>query len=265
MSYCHICHSIPCICNENSSSQPPIHPQDLFGLPFKCREGIDTPRFSSPNSPLSQEELDELQACIERANHILRSLVPDRDPNNLRQLQLHFLNLRGAVVSAKILCGCSHQAKKDDKDYKHEELKIIKKKGKITTAGRDFLQINPTGSYLFILYEKLHSISRSEDIMMEHEQEFIHADEQTRRKLTLQFGEFVAKNNELVNLFFGVPLLVYLKDFKGHDVVVRTNDGKVKGILTEIDGDQITLLNKMDRVEVNLRDICYLKVVNVKE
>ena len=101
MNSCSNCFNTSCTCEM----QPPVNPRNLFGSPFDCRKQIKTRRFASANSPLTPEELDELQECIEAINDLLRSLGSRRDPNNTRQLQLHFLSLRGASVKAEIICG----------------------------------------------------------------------------------------------------------------------------------------------------------------
>ena len=101
MNSCSNCFNAPCTCEM----QPPVNPMNLFGSPFDCRKQIKTRRFASSNSPLTPEELDELQECIEAINDLLRSLGSRSDPNNTRQLQLHFLSLTGAHVKAEIICG----------------------------------------------------------------------------------------------------------------------------------------------------------------
>ncbi len=89
---------------------------------------------------------------------------------------------------------------------------MIRKNGKLATAGRDFIQINPVGSALFILYGKLLSISRNDCDEEEREPKFINADQETRRELAFNFGEFVSKNTDIENLFFGIPLYQGVKE-----------------------------------------------------
>ena len=213
MNNCLNCFNNPCACEM----RPPVDPMNLFGSPFDCRKQIKTRRFASANSPLTQEELDELQACIEAINDLLRSLSSRSNPNNTRQLQLHFLSLRGAIVKAEIICGMVQRAEGasetavnevDTVTNRHDSTCIerLEKKGKLATAGRDFIQINQVGSAVFILYSHLISIARHDCPPDEHEPEFICADKMTRRELTFNFGEYVAKNPDYINLFFGNPL-----------------------------------------------------------
>lgn len=297
MSRCHDCHERECICRKSN-----LKPTDLFGSPFNCKKQIRTRRFTSPNSAFSPDELDQLQECIEKANHLLRSLANESDPTNTRQLQLHFLGLRGVRVKVKILCDI--ELPEDDEDEielfgnledeiegflvneeieldeemdvndeevnnKEEsedaEMKIIRKKGRVTTAGRDFIQINQVGSAVFVLYNRLLSVSRDCKKPSENEPEFLDANSQTRRELAFNFGEFVAKNLELVNLFFGIPLSLQLKEYIGKEVHVRTDDGYAKGTLVCAGNGEIDLLMKENNQErINIDDICYLEVLNLK-
>jgi len=266
--------------------QPPVNPMNLFGSPFNCRKQIKTRRYASDNSPLSQEELDELQECIEAINDLLRSLGSESDPNNTRQLQLHFLSLRGAIVKAEIICGIEQldlnveevdienidndvEIDADELDITNNMIericfKVIEKKGKLATAGRDFIQINQVGSALFILYNNLISIARGKCEPDGQEPEFICTNQATRRELTFNFGEFVSKQPDLVNLFFGIPLHVQLKEFIGKDVKGQSGEQFFYGTLVKVDNGNIQILNKMGEVNINIDELCFIEVLNLK-
>ena len=261
MNNCLNCFNDPCACKM----QPPVDPMNLFGSPFDCRKQIRTRRFASANSPLTQEELNELQACIEAINDLLRSLGSRSDPNNTRQLQLHFLSLRGARVKAEIICGME-QLEEDEAVTDMDERKcieVLKKKGKLATAGRDFIRINQVGSAVFILYSHLISIARDKCAPEEQEPEFICANQATRRELTFNFGEFVSKNKDLVNLFFGIPLHVQLKEFLGKDVKGKTDETIFCGTLVKVDEGTIRILNKAGEEDINIDELCFIEVLDI--
>ncbi|MDN4492794.1 hypothetical protein [Ureibacillus aquaedulcis] len=241
---------------------------DLFGSPYFCQRRIRTRKFASPNSPLDQEALDDLQSCIEGANDLLRSLGSRRDEDNTRQLQLHFMEMRGEIVSAKILCECeSFEAEESPNTLENNSTmtSTICLDGKIATAGKDFLQINQNGSAVFILYKKLLSIKMNDFIEeVDLEPQFIDAEKNLRRKLAFNFGEFVSKNPNFLNLFFGVPLFCILTEYCGKDSIVFTTKGMVKGTISGIDRDQVTLLDNRGEIDIDLDEICYLKVINLK-
>ncbi|MCM3387110.1 hypothetical protein M3649_03060 [Ureibacillus chungkukjangi] len=261
MERCINCQSSPCRCHQ---------PKDLFGSPFYCQRRIRTKKFTSPNSPLDQEELDFFQSCIEAANDLLRSLGSRSDEENTRQLQLHFLEMRGEIVSANILCECGRfrfdaEESPDTPDIDNTITETLCLDGKIATAGRDFLQINQNGSAVFILYKNLLSIKMKECIEeFDLEPEFIDADKNLRRKLAFNFGEFVAKNPNFINLFFGIPLFFMLKQFCGKEICIFTTKGMVKGTLSGIDMEHVKLLNNSGEINIDIDEICYLKVINLK-
>jgi hypothetical protein len=303
MNSCHKCQSNSCVCNTNKVKDdfPCIDLTclhvDLFGSPFDCKKQIPTPRFSSPNSPLPPKALDRLQQCIEEANDLLRSLGSESDPDNRRQLQLHFLSIRGADVILKIICkeqeikeneqeieavnrnrqkyikmkkinGKEIEPKLRLKMYKRRKAKrsIIMKNGKIFTAGRDFIQINEVGASVFVFYDRLISVARDKcEHVKQPEQELIDVNRKVRRELAFNFGDFVSKNPELVNLFFGIPLFKQLKEFLGKDVKVKIFDEEIVGTLVKVDEGSLRILKKNDKeMEINLNEICFVKVFNLK-
>lgn len=299
MSGCSECQSNSCVCVKGDlpcKDLTCLH-VDLFGSPFDCKKQIPTPLFSSPNSPLPPKALDRLQQCIEEANDLLRSLGSESNPDNRRQLQLHFLSIRGANVILKIICeeqeleeneqeiesvNRNRQIKKRVKKISKKEIEpelslkmnkkskgkwsIIEKKGKIFTAGRDFIQINQVGSSVFVLYDQLISVARDEcEHVKQPEQELIDVDRKVRRELAFNFGDFVAKKPELVNLFFGIPLFKQLKEFLGGDVKVKIFDEEIVGMLVKVDEGSIQVLKKNNKnIEVSLNEICFVKVFNLK-
>ncbi|QCR32293.1 hypothetical protein [Lysinibacillus sp. SGAir0095] len=259
MEGCLNCHSSPCTC---------IQPKDLFGSPFYCQKRIRTRKFASPNSPLDKEELDDLQSCIEGANDLLRSLGNQRDEENTRQLQLHFLEMRGEIVSADIICECESGDAEESSNILQNDRIMFRNfclNGKIANAGRDFLQINQNGSAVFILYKNLLSIKK-DDCKEEFEldPEFIDAEKNLRRQLAFNFGEFVSKNPNFINLFFGIPLFFMLGQFCGKDIVIVTAQGQFKGTLSGVDEDSIELVNKKGKFHLEFDEVCYLKVFNLK-
>ncbi|MFC7684996.1 hypothetical protein [Ureibacillus sp. GCM10028918] len=213
--------------------------------------------------------MDFFQSCIEAANDLLRSLGSRSDEENTRQLQLHFLEMRGEIVTANILCECGRlriDAEESPNLPKNDSaIETICLDGKIATAGRDFLQINQNGSAVFILYKNLLSIKMKDCIEeFDLEPEFIDADKNLRRKLAFNFGEFVSKDPNFINLFFGIPLFFMLKQFCGKDICIFTTEGMVKGTLSAIDMDHVKLLNNRGEMNIDFDEVCYLKVINLK-
>ena len=89
--------------------------------------------------------------------------------------------------------------------------------------------------------------------------------EVTRREMVLNFGEFVAKRPGLVNLFFGIPLHIQLLNYLGEDVKVKTdNHHIIEGTLFEADEGKIRVENRNGPTEINMDQICFLEVINMK-
>lgn len=216
-----------------------------------CPEQIPTRRFASANSPLPPRSLDELQECIEAANDLLRSLGNRRDPNNQRQLQLELLALQDICVKAEINCG---------RQKKREKIGIL------VTAGRDFIEINSSedGDLVFVLFNRLITIDRDKSFKtnIHPEQDLIDADKCTKRELSLNFGEFVAKRPELINLFFGIPLHLYLLKFIGEEVKVKTDDETIMNTtLSNVEEGRIEVKGLDGTIGINMDEICFIEII----
>ncbi|RFU61436.1 hypothetical protein [Peribacillus glennii] len=218
---------------------PASVPNDQFCTPFNCPKPIPTPRFNSPNSPLPPNELNKLQACIEEINDTLRTIGNPREPGdpNQRQLQLHFRALRYSLV--KVVVDCHNQ-----------EMEIL---GILEEAGANFIQVNTLDEKKFIPFEKIcflkHEDARSENI--EHEQELLKINTCIRRDITLNFGEIVGRSPELINLFFGIPLHLFLQSFLGCEIEVKSeaDEELLRGILCSVDEDQFRIQLCVEEME----------------
>ena len=117
------------------------------------------------------------------------------------------------------------------------------------------------------MYERLISLSRENYEVSGHlEQEFIDADRATRREMVLNFGEFVSKRPELVNLFFGISLHIQLLNYLGEDIKVNTGDNNtINGILIEADEGEIRVENRNGTTDINMNEIFFIEVLNMKE
>lgn len=288
-------HYQKCQCNlcvrkstESNHDKSSLH-TNLFGSPFNCKKQIPTPKYPSANSLLSPKELDKLQHEIEEANNLLRSIGSVPNINNRRQLQLYIMSIRGTDVILSLICKKQEpeieqgvktknvvKNMSGDKQERHLSLsktdeskingRIIELRGKIYTAGRDFIQINGVGYSIFVHYDRLLSIARDQcEYDKQPEQELIDVDQKMRRALAFNFGDFVSHNPELVNLFFGLTLYQQLNEYLGEEVKVRTFSEEIVGTLVKVDEGSIQILNKNNiEKNLNLNDICYIKILNLR-
>lgn len=79
--------------------------------------------------------------------------------------------------------------------------------------------------------------------------------------MVLNFGDFVSKNPELVNLFFGLSLHMHLKHYLGKDIKVKTNDHRMmEGTLVKVESEKVKVKNKDKSKEISWNEICFLEV-----
>ncbi|MGE5481514.1 MAG: hypothetical protein ACM3VX_01220 [Bacteroidota bacterium] len=261
--------------------------------PSPCPPQIPTPRFSSPNSPLPPEELEQLKACLERVNDLLRTLGNPPDPWNKEALRLHLRRLRGERrgkrVVVEVACaqgpGCGEADSGGCESYA----------GRVRDAGKDYLEL--------ALGEREESGERDEG---EHgpvrEQHAGRHDEQhvlipysrtctvtakrydddeesapalplgpidispdinpdLRRDLVLNFGKTVAGNPDLISTFFGLPLHLRLRQVVGSQTIVRLDRETVAGKLFDLDENSIKVRTALGvERQINLADVCAILI-----
>lgn len=255
MKRCLTCNRFTCIC-EMDSQKKNSNCYEESG--HNCPKKIKTPLYASPNSGLSEEQLNELQHCIEEANDLLRTLGARSNPENTRQLQLHLLKLQGLPVSVKIQFNFEGLRERTIKKILENETidSTLEIKGVLGISGRDFIQLDTKSGCIFIFYERLASVTRSEEDH-EHKQE-MHS-QKINKELVFNFGKYVSTKPDLINLYFGIPLHMLLQDYIGENVEVKTDKEKVSGTLATIDENtvQIKIANKNRVKKIPLQAICY--------
>lgn len=239
-----------------------------------CKRENSIKSYPSPNSPLSSKKLDELQECIEVANDLLRSLGNKPEPDNTRQLQLHLLELQGKFIHVTYLFGRIGESEEteeleengveeseEEEIEEQEEYSSGKLSGVIETAGRDFLQVNVLDKSIFVLYNRIISVALDDKNNCKTEKNSSMIDNKDKRELVLNFGEFVAKKFELVNVYFGIPLYKQLQEIKGKDVQITREDKQVfKGVLIEVEENRVTIENTRETIEIGFDEISLLEV-----
>ena len=257
MKRCLKCNRFKCICEMDSQKKNSDCYEESAN---NCPKKIKTPLFSSPNSGLPEEQLNELQHCIEEANNMLRTLGTQSNPENTRQLQLHLLKLQGLPVSVKIQFNFKGLRERTIRKILENEAVDSTEEimGVLGISGRDFIQLDTNSGCIFIVYERLASVTRSEN---DHEHKpDMHA-QKINKELVFNFGKYVSTQPDLINLYFGIPLHMLLQDYVGENVVVKTDQQIVSGTLVTIDETtvQIKIANMSRIKKIPLQDICYFK------
>ncbi|MBE3577906.1 MAG: hypothetical protein IMX00_09495 [Limnochordales bacterium] len=230
---------------------------------FPCPPRVPTPRFSSPNSPLPPEELEQLKACLEEVNDLLRTLGNPPDPKNKETLRLHLRRLRGQRVLVEMACGgggtYAHGGGQDEGEGQENGGQESEKTGQgrsyagiLRDAGKDYLELDwgkrekrgdreeqrrvllPYGRVCMVTVQ-----DPDESFEPPHHPELIDIDPDLRRDLVLSFGRVVASNPELISIFFGLPLHLRLRQEAGVRITVRLEGDTVTGQLSEVDEESI--------------------------
>ncbi|SEM11805.1 hypothetical protein SAMN05192533_10176 [Mesobacillus persicus] len=130
--------------------------------------------------------------------------------------------------------------------------------GRVHLVGRNFVLLKNEEKEIFIPLLKVCSIFlKNRYATPANEADLLCIDPCFRRALTFQFGETVASSPELIQLFYRIPLNIYLLLLEGKKVRVRLADRLVVGTLIKVDKEQIRLCLKNDKEKtISLNQIC---------
>jgi hypothetical protein len=285
-------------CESSSSSIP----ADDFCLPDGCPERIDTPKFPSPTSCLSEERLHALEEKIDSANRLLLDLgLSNEQSENGRRIL--FDGLKGQTVKIKLTCSHEEKEQHPEAEAENEPIELVeqseiesktpsqklktkrllkkvnKKKnllikrkrklrkknkgvieGKVQLVGRDFVQLMEKGQKILIPFSKVCvTLTKKQFQPAVHEPSMINIDPCFRRELTFNFGETVANDPELVQLFFRIKLSMYLKTSVGERIIVKTDSERLQGIVKSVDSKNIIIDNTAgSSTRISLNSVCYI-------
>lgn len=132
--------------------------------------------------------------------------------------------------------------------------------GKVHLVGRNFVELKKIGIKILIPLSRICVIltkRRFEPAV--HEPALLDIDPCFRRELTFNFGETVAANPELIQLFFGIQLSKYLESFYGDKLNFYTEQGQMQGILKGIENGTILLEDLAGNpAPIPAESICYI-------
>ena len=276
-----------------SSSSPANRQEDDFCLPDDCPELIETPRIPSPTSCLPEGRLHELEEKIDAANTMLLDLGLSGEQPQLGR-RILFDGLAGKLVKIKISCSdqddnntdanpietikeVTNKKIKKSKRYKKKRLvnkyKVKHKKryknkksknfleGFVKLVGSDFVQLQKNGKSFIIPFSKICLVlSKERYEPPKRKVPLADVDPCFRRDLTFKFGETVADDPELVQIFYRIRLSMYLKVFADEKVTIYTNSKKEIGFFKGIENGKVILDNHDGQVKgLSLSSVCYLK------
>lgn len=83
-----------------------------------------------------------------------------------------------------------------------------------------------------------------------------------KRELLLNFGEFVVKRFELINLFFGIFFYLYFLKFFGEEVKVKIDDEIIMNVmLFEVEEGRIEVKGIDGIIGINMDEICFIEII----
>lgn len=176
---------------------------------------LQTFGISSPTTALPEKQFIELRACIEEANHILRSLGNPPQPDNPRQLELKLSSFKDQYVKIQM----SFRGK----------FRTIE--GFLLQAGRNYIQFWSKNRLRYIKYDQLVSISAEHcETLFPSDSHQACRSEELNCALLYSFTETVSGSVELLNRFYGIPLSIALLQHAGQKVVLQLTKSKRKKI-----------------------------------
>lgn len=204
--------------------------------------------ITSPTTPSTTEETRLLMEYIDRANMFNLS---ERDEKRGKVLKLRkfFKMKRNQQVEVYANCGTES----------------LYKVGKVSTIGRDFVMLTTLKERMWIPYSVIESANIPYGIpnYSNTHQHFLF-DNNLRNKLVLQFGETVAKRDQLKQQFFEESIQTNLETWKETWVVVflDTNKKKVGKISSCKDG-KLVLTFFGEYLHMNVKDLKYIETIRL--
>lgn len=196
--------------------------------------------FTSPASSLPLYELKMLQEYIHGANlKNLGSSLPHY--KNQMMLLKFFKHKKNQVVEV----------------YSRNGEEVIHTFGKVNTIGRDFVMLKTLYRRIWIPYHAIHSAKTpigTPDLPSSHQH--VVYDEELKRKLLNNFGEYVAGKEVLKQQFFEESLVTNLKSWQGTILNIYVAQ-KYKGKLFEVMKEKL-YLKQRHKKEIAIGNINYI-------
>ncbi|MBM7659722.1 ribosome maturation factor RimP [Bacillus mesophilus] len=241
------------VCNEFRCPEfVPANAPDDFCIPEECcPDKIPQPKFPSPNSCLSEEELEEVEANLEEVNNLLLDLglSGEREPNEI--FKEAFDGLVGQQVIVKLNCPSLIR-----------EGKNMSVKGRVYLVGQDFVLLKRKKSDVLVRFKQVLLIKlKNRYAEPESEARLNDIDPCFRRRLTFNFGEVVSSSPELIQLFFRLNLKIYLMLLIGETVKVSLDGRKMKGKICEVHDESFTIKMKKKEREIPMNNVCKISLL----
>jgi hypothetical protein len=229
---------------------------DVYIPESSCPECIKTAQLPSPNSCLPEDELRELEAKIDAANKLLLDLALSNErPEEARRKS--FEGLVGQIVGVEIDCSIDAVTLPGDTAG---GIRVLQ--GRIHLAGEDFVLLRDNRKETIIPFEKIRLINPENRLAdPPNEPQLIDIDPCLRSAITFNFGETVASSPELIQIFFGISMKIYLLLLLNKKIKLMLVDEELNGTVMNVYEESLTIRirNEIKR-EIPFHAICYMVV-----
>ena len=132
--------------------------------------------------------------------------------------------------------------------------------GKVFLAGNDFVALLQDEKEILIPNEMV-SLIKAEGRYAEPVSEPLlsEIDPCFRRELTFHFGRTVSSSPELIQIFFGMKLAIYLLLIQDKEIQVVQEEETLQGILWRVSEDSLILKIDDEEKDVDLGHVLYIK------
>lgn len=230
-----------CCCQECIKSG---EEESDFCIPHECcPKRIPQPKFSSPTSCLPKEQIREVDELIMKANQLLLDLGLEK--REIREVQEKaFKRIEGLHVEVIL---------------DNEQNQIVS--GTVKLVGFDFV-ILLGESQTLIQYENVKYIQTDGELSApEYEENLSRINPCLKRDLTFEFGKTVAFSPELIQIFFGLTLVIYLMLVVEKNIDVIFKDGEIKsGKLCKVSSDSFSIVKEGEEKEIPLASVLYITI-----
>ncbi|MBA2176083.1 hypothetical protein H0266_14395 [Halobacillus locisalis] len=208
----------------------------------------NTPELPSPTSCLPEEETEELEEKIDKANQLLLSLALSESDDVTKQQTM--MKLLDGIVGLRVRVLMQAE----------EETTV---EGKLKLVGYDFALLEDDGVEKIVPFTFMKTVEACGRFAeMDHEPSLEDIDECFRELLVNQFGCVVSGSPELINLFFRIRLDIYLLLVEAKRIRVYTESDEFRdGLLTDVNKGSIVTQDKGKTEVFNLDHILMIDLL----
>lgn len=225
------------------------------GVEECCPEKIETPKYPSPTSCQTPEELKELEECIREANELLLGLALATRNGEDRELIEDEVKLRHALEGLKGQFVILQLDKENEANKKK-----LSVSGFVCLVGRDFVLLKDTKeNEIFILFKKICKIQYSKKLKDPiHVPKLIEIDPCLQQEIALNFGNTVANSPKLIQLFFGIDLKAFLC-FEKRNILIKTEKAHYIGQFQDMNDEKIVICRGKRKRSILVENILFIK------